>query len=134
MITLEQMQETLKFYAEDSVRNSRQSEKNFYANRNKILREIKKTLEANQFKYEKEEVLDITQGETGEFIYTIAPPENLKLAESIEKWTNKKAVAYIYSLEEAFVIPSSGGKPKLLNLKQMKIYNLVKYAVEYGLF
>ena len=118
-----QLNAVLQKYADGVVRSSGLSEKNGYRKQSDVRREMNQILNANGFSWIKREILDIAQGETGEYSWSLEDSEG-------KKWKPLKALCHIYSQETANLIPKRGGKVQAITPDAS--YNVIKFAIIYG--
>lgn len=117
--------EVLAKFAANTVRGSGLSAKNGYRKQKETRADMNEILRQNGFKWVKSEKLDIAQGETGEFYWSLEDSTG-------KEWQPIKALCHIYSQPTAWLIPRSGGKLK--QLAPADSFNVIKAALEYGVF
>lgn len=119
----EQLKAVLNKFSEGVSRGAGLNEKNGYRKQSDVRKEMNLIFKANGFSWVKREQLDIAQGETGEFKWSL---EN----EQGEEFKPLKALAMIYSQDVANLIPRRGGKVQAISPEQS--YNIIKFALLYG--
>ena len=110
-------------YAPGVVRGSRLSEKNSYRKQQQARHDMNEVLKNNGFHWVKVQKMDITQGETGEFFWSLED-----LLGNVHQ--PLAALCRIYSQETAILIPRSGGKLK--ELSPDNSFNIIRNVIEYG--
>ena len=118
-----QVDDVLAKFAANVVRGSALSAKNGYRKQKETRSDMNEVLRQNGFKWVKSEKLDIAQGETGEFYWSLEDSTG-------KEWQPLKALCHIYSQPTALLIPHSGGKLK--QLAPIDSYNIIRVALEYG--
>jgi hypothetical protein len=119
----EQLKAVLRKYAGGAVRGSGLSEKNGYRKQSDTRQEMNLILKANGFNWVKREVLDIAQGETGEYAWSLEDSQG-------QVWKPLKALCHIYLQEVANLIPKRGGKVQAIAPDAS--YNIIKFSIIYG--
>lgn len=115
----------LQKYSAGAVRGSGLSTKNGYRKQKEARADMNEVLRQNGFKWVKSENLDIAQGETGEFSWTLEDSQG-------EEWKPLKALCFIYSQDIAWLIPRSGGKLK--EISPNNSYNIIKAVIYQAMF
>lgn len=118
-----QVDEVLAKFAANVVRGSGLSAKNGYRKQKETRADMNEILRQNGFRWVKSERLDIAQGETGEYSWSLEDSTG-------REWQPIKAICHIYSQPTALLIPRSGGKLK--QLAPADSYNIIRVALEYG--
>lgn len=122
-ISMNNQADVLAKFAANVVRGSALSAKNGYRKQKEARSDMNEILRQNNFKWVKSEKLDIAQGETGEFYWSLVDSTG-------KEWQPLKALCHIYSQPTAWLIPRSGGKLK--QLAPIDSYNIIRVALEYG--
>jgi hypothetical protein len=120
---INQVDGVLAKFAANVVRGSSLSAKNGYRKQKEARSDMNEILRQNGFRWVKSERLDIAQGETGEFYWSLEDSHG-------KEWQPLKALCHIYSQPTAWLIPRSGGK--LRQLEPADSFNVIKAALEYG--
>lgn len=115
--------DVLAKFAANVVRGSALSAKNGYRKQKEARADMNEVLRQNGFKWVRSEKLDITQGETGEYFWSLEDSTG-------KEWQPLKALCHIYTQPTALLIPRSGGKLK--QLAPAESFNVIKAALEYG--
>ena len=120
---INQVEDVLAKFAANVLSGSALSAKNGYRKQKEARSDMNEVLRQNGFKWVKSEKLDIAQGETGEYSWSLEDSTG-------KEWQPLKAICHIYSQPTALLIPRSGGKLK--QLAPADSYNVIKAALEYG--
>ncbi len=115
--------DVLAKFAANVLSGSALSAKNGYRKQKEARADMNEILRQNGFKWIKSERLDIAQGETGEYSWSLEDSTG-------KEWQPIKALCHIYSQPTALLIPRSGGK--LRQLAPADSFNVIKAALEYG--